>query len=80
MTRDQGGYKIDRGTKKKNLNYSVLRLHSIIDYIRKKHSLKIKHCASKREARREIWIDCTHRNLMTVVFYKRIPLYTLMEP
>ena len=53
-----------------SVNYPVLRRNKgvLLNTFEKHHGLKIQHCTSIREARRDRLIECMERNLMTVVF------------
>ena len=57
-----------------SVNCPVLRQNTgvLLNKFVKHHGQKIQHCTLIREARRDRLIECTERNLMTVVFYKRI--------
>ena len=64
-----------------SVNYPVLRQNKreLLNTFGKHHNRKIQHCTSIQEARRDRWIECTERILMTVVFsYSIIHAYFVL--
>ena len=65
-----------------SVNYPVQRQNKgvLLNTFKKHHGRTIQHCTSIREARRDRQIECTERNIMTVVFtnvFNNTPLFCL---